>query len=350
MAAFMEEDAADDALLVERIDAKLREDYGLSKMGSSIVRTWIRAMAKEVDDETIEAKDRKLERARRWLFRQLIGKCPEPPASEWQRGCPELVPGLRAIAKWSPEKDLSRGCSELRNALQSLEASVDVVRGELENALRRCGKTFQPYRAPTWANPTRPDKDGLGSLGHDSGDWNVLYLKLHNVSCDGVSDSFPKTLALLDAIPGLYPHAFFSSMSPSTHIAKHNGPSNKKLRVHLPIIVPSEGTDASSPCRLRVGRTVHEFKEGELFIFDDSFDHEAWNDHPSRSRVCLIVDIWHPDFSAPEIKFMSFLEKGKLKRAKRMCEQAEGDLGDNFYALLKKTKQVKVSTDSILGR
>ena len=36
-----------------------------------------------------------------------------------------------------------------------------------------------------------------------------------------------------------YKHAFFSAMGGGTHITKHTGPTNKKLRVHLPLVLES---------------------------------------------------------------------------------------------------------------
>ena len=55
-------------------------------------------------------------------------------------------------------------------------------------------------------------------------------------------------------------------------------------------------------------------------IFDDSFNHEAWNDHPCEARIALIFDVWHPDLSAREVKFLSFLQTAAMKRA--VCEAA----------------------------
>jgi len=67
----------------------------------------------------------------------------------------------------------------------------------------------------------------------------------------------------------------FSALAPGTHIRKHNGPTNKKLRVHLPLVVPDG-------CRLRVGDTTVAVEAGVPLCFDDSFEHEAWNDNPDR--------------------------------------------------------------------
>ena len=65
-----------------------------------------------------------------------------------------------------------------------------------------------------------------------------------------------------------YTHAFFSALTPGTHIIKHHGPTNKKLRVHLPL-VGAEGSE------LRVADNLVQNKNGEVFAFDDSFEHDA---------------------------------------------------------------------------
>lgn len=90
-------------------------------------------------------------------------------------------------------------------------------------------------------------------------------------------------------LPRQYKHAFFSAMSPDTHILKHHGPTNKKLRFHLPLI----GVEGS---RLRVDTETRELQSGKPYVFDDSFEHEAWHDG-SNTRIILIADLWHPDLS-----------------------------------------------------
>lgn len=52
-----------------------------------------------------------------------------------------------------------------------------------------------------------------------------------------------------------------------------SGPTNKKLRVHLPVLAPARGLS-----RLRVGCETREAVAGRALVFDDSFEHEAWNE------------------------------------------------------------------------
>jgi aspartyl/asparaginyl beta-hydroxylase (cupin superfamily) len=45
-----------------------------------------------------------------------------------------------------------------------------------------------------------------------------------------------------------------------------------------------------------VGNSVREWHPGQAFVFDDTIEHEAWNDS-DQLRVVLIVDLWPPGLS-----------------------------------------------------
>lgn len=90
-------------------------------------------------------------------------------------------------------------------------------------------------------------------------------------------------------IPNNYHHAFVSALTTNSHIMKHYGPTNKKLRFHLPLM----GVSGS---RMRVGEETKQQIEGKAYVFDDSFEHEAWHDG-NETRMILIVDFWHPDLT-----------------------------------------------------
>ncbi len=92
----------------------------------------------------------------------------------------------------------------------------------------------------------------------------------------------------------------FSALAPRTHIPAHTGESNARLVVHLPLIVPEKcGT-------LRVGFEEREWKVGEALIFDDSIEHEAWN-NSDELRVVLLFDIWHPALSLKDREMVNAL-------------------------------------------
>lgn len=106
----------------------------------------------------------------------------------------------------------------------------------------------------------------------------------------------PKTSSIIDKIPELI-SCDFSYMEPQTHILPHHGYTRMVLRCHLPLIVPD-----SSLCGIRVGTETRHWEEGKLMIFDDSFEHEAWN-KSAEQRVILMFDIPNPrwGYSAYEI-------------------------------------------------
>ena len=98
-------------------------------------------------------------------------------------------------------------------------------------------------------------------------------------------DSCPKTWELLSAIPGLT-GAEFSMMEPGTHILPHKGYTRTVLRAHIGLIIPHN----AEACALRVGDQTRHWQEGKVMIFDDSYEHEAWNKSTER-RAVLMFDI-----------------------------------------------------------
>jgi aspartyl/asparaginyl beta-hydroxylase (cupin superfamily) len=48
-----------------------------------------------------------------------------------------------------------------------------------------------------------------------------------------------------------------------------------------------------------VGNDTREWRMGEAWAFDDTIEHEAWND-ADETRVIMIFDIWNPLLSDAE--------------------------------------------------
>jgi beta-hydroxylase len=92
----------------------------------------------------------------------------------------------------------------------------------------------------------------------------------------------------MEQIPGMKT-AMFSILSPRKHILDHRGPYKGVLRYHLGLIVPAD----AEACRIRVGEDIRHWEEGKSMIFDDTFNHEVWNDTDQR-RVVLFVDVLRP--------------------------------------------------------
>jgi len=98
----------------------------------------------------------------------------------------------------------------------------------------------------------------------------------------------PETARIVTQIPGLK-MAMFSILAPKSHIPPHRGPYKGLLRYHLGLIIPSPSTS----CGIRVRDEIHSWQEGRSLIFDDSYDHEAWN-HADSDRVVLFIDFVRP--------------------------------------------------------
>ena len=128
----------------------------------------------------------------------------------------------------------------------------------------------------------------------DSGRWNVSYFYVGGERVEATRRACPRTSAIIDSIPGSGQagQVYLSVLRGGTHIKQHFGPTNARLRCHLGLVVPDGA-------RIRIGEEMYEWQEGQLLIFDDSFEHEVWNES-STERVVLIVDFWHPDLRPAE--------------------------------------------------
>ena len=170
--------------------------------------------------------------------------------------------------------------------LAELEAATPDIRAELVEILREDGDDLQPYvnypdgtPLDQWAELNRSPRWGAFHLYFDGREvvWNARRA--------------PKTMAAIARLPqphvqGRSPAAMFSVLQPKTRIPPHTGISNTRLVLHLPLIVP-EG------CGFRVGSETRQWREGEAWVFDDTIEHEAWNDS-DRPRTILICDVWNP--------------------------------------------------------
>nr|AGU10060.1 Aspartyl/Asparaginyl beta-hydroxylase [uncultured organism]AGU12104.1 Aspartyl/Asparaginyl beta-hydroxylase [uncultured organism] len=176
--------------------------------------------------------------------------------------------------------------------LSDFEAATPAIRAELEALLAEPSSDFTPYVAMPPGTPAN-----RWSPLDRSDQWSARYLWRYGVRDDAVCTRCPQTAAILDAlpladIPGRAPTAFFSILKPGTHLPPHTGVSNIRSVVHLPLIVPDG-------CGFRVGGETREWRVGEAFVFDDTIEHEAWNDGDT-IRAVLIVDVWNPHLTRDE--------------------------------------------------
>lgn len=98
----------------------------------------------------------------------------------------------------------------------------------------------------------------------------------------------PITARLLSEVPNLQ-SAWFSILAPGYHIPPHRGPSKSFVTCHLALIVPKDREN----CTLRVDDEILTWREGKLFVFDDTCDHEVLN-NTDEERVVLLFHVDRP--------------------------------------------------------
>ncbi|XP_056619528.1 aspartyl/asparaginyl beta-hydroxylase isoform X4 [Triplophysa dalaica] len=200
-------------------------------------------------------------------------------SSVWQRSLYN-VQGLRAQPWWTPKET---GYTDL---IKTLERNWLTIRDEVLSVLDKNSGQFQP------------EDENL----REKGDWGQFTLWQQGRKVASSCESVSKTCALLER----YPEATgckrgqikFSVMQPGTHVWPHTGPTNCRLRMHLGLIIPKKG------CRIRCTNQTREWEEGKVLIFDDSFEHEVWQEADSY-RLIFIVDVWHPQLTQAQRQTLS---------------------------------------------
>ncbi|KAM6318623.1 aspartyl/asparaginyl beta-hydroxylase [Aegotheles albertisi] len=195
-------------------------------------------------------------------------------ASVWQRSLYN-VKGLKAQPWWTARET---GYMEL---VKSLEKNWKLIRDEGLAVMDKKRSLFLP------------EDENL----REKGDWSQFTLWQQGRKNENACKSVPKTCALLERFPEATGcrrgQIKYSIMHPGTHVWPHTGPTNCRLRMHLGLVIPKEG------CRIRCAQENRTWEEGKVLIFDDSFEHEVWQDAETY-RLIFIVDVWHPELTAQQ--------------------------------------------------
>ena len=138
-----------------------------------------------------------------------------------------------------------------------------------------------------------------------SGEWEVAFFYERGRRRDEVCDQCPITTYGIEGYSAMRTLAgliYVSRMRGGTHVQPHRGPTNLRVRCHLGITIPD------GDCAIRVGDETRHWEEGRCLVFEDYFEHEAWN-HTDEDRIVLIVDLWHPGLSETEIRLLEGLHR-----------------------------------------
>lgn len=160
--------------------------------------------------------------------------------------------------------------------------------------------------------PTRfqPESEAIPRAG----DWEVIFLYERGRPHERVLANCPVTARAIESpevmrAPGGL--IYVSRMRGGTHIRAHRGPTNLRVRCHLGIQVPD------GDCAIRVGEEARSWHAGRCVVFDDHFEHEAWN-HTAEDRIVLIVDLWHPALTPTEVSLLAGLQEQLYAYARRL--------------------------------
>ena len=176
--------------------------------------------------------------------------------------------------------------------LDILEAATEDIAAEAFAVLHRESADFSPYVAFPPGTPL----DEWAPLNH-SMNWSVYSILHDGAAVPAHAAACPKTAAVLARlplcdVPDYAPGAYFSVLKPHTRLPPHTGTTNTRSIVHLPLVIPPG-------CRFRVGAETRSWEKGKAWVFDDTIEHDAWNDS-DQIRIILIFDIWNPLLTSAE--------------------------------------------------
>lgn len=195
-----------------------------------------------------------------------------------------------------------------------IEARADEIRAELDGLLARVDElpNFQDIQEEQ-RKLTQDDR------------WKVFLFYGYGARAEDNCRQCPRTAEILESIPGMTT-AMFSVLLPHKHIPAHTGPWKGVLRYHLALRTPTD----EAACRIRVGESINHWRNGRSMLFDDTFEHEVWNDTDDM-RVVLFVDVirklpWY--LALPNRAFIGAIARSPfIKRALANSEAWQETLG-----------------------
>jgi aspartyl/asparaginyl beta-hydroxylase (cupin superfamily) len=205
------------------------------------------------------------------------------------------------------------------------------------------GSCFKPIAGLAWVEDLRAqfaairaealrvlgERRGLASIypEYTDGKWWGFQHYYYGIRYTRFCRRSPLAAATAERIPGMV-SAMFSILRPRTRIRPHVGHMPEVLRCHLGLVVPNP-----EHCALRVGDEIRNWREGEVLLFDDMFEHEAWNETDD-TRIVFMIDVIRPGLGidareacrqhwenalnpfelriAPRHKWLEWFERGEL--------------------------------------
>lgn len=195
-----------------------------------------------------------------------------------------FVEGLSAKPFWTEEEFVS---------------DITILESETEDIISEFENVYENVWPEGWLVNTTP-----------AGEWAVFHLLNQGIYNKKNCQKCPKTCAILKKLVGamsqsknLFGNASFSVVQSGTDISPHYGPSNVRIRCHL-------GLKISDPefSFITVNGQRSSWEAGKCLLFDDSFLHEVHHSGEA-ARAVLLIDMWHPELTQPEIDLIENLFK-----------------------------------------
>ena len=182
--------------------------------------------------------------------------------------------------------------------VSEVEEAFEDIRSEAQELLADQAE----FGAYLTADGSRPAYDMHGLK--NSEDWGAFYLWNNGEPVRENQILCPKTTTVMENLPLVFsgkrcPNVLFSKLKSGSRIPPHHGMINTRLICHLPLIVPRR-------CGFRVGNDIREWVPGKVWLFDDTVEHEAWN-NSGEDRILLIFEVWKPGLSNSEKNFITRL-------------------------------------------
>lgn len=239
--------------------------------------------------------------------------------SEFKKRRKKLVKDLGGKALWSIEKLMER-YSEVPTTpfldpeqfkwTKRLEDNWHVMRKELDQILKN------KHAIPNFQDISEDQK----SITKDD-KWKTYFLYGFGYKAEQNCARCPETTKLVETVPDMTT-AFFSILEPGKHIPAHRGVYKGFLRYHMGLLVP----EPKEECRIRVEDQYAHWEEGKSMMFDDTYDHEVWNDTDGL-RAILFMDVIRPmQFPASMVNSLiinSIKHTGYIQDAKKNQEMWE---------------------------
>ena len=124
---------------------------------------------------------------------------------------------------------------------------------------------------------------------NDGRDWRMYILKAYGVEQPQRMAACPQLAALVRTSPQVL-SASFSFLGPGKNIPPHRGPLRGIIRFYMVLSMP-RAQDGLPAAVLKVAGVEHRLDEGQYLLWDDTFEHEAWNGS-DEVRIVLSLDVW----------------------------------------------------------